>query len=316
MSPAQRQPFLAKIALVHLAVPTAAHPCQRRERSCRRLVSGLSPACRLPRRRPRAGRPAASPAPARSGAAERRRRAMQRPASTCRYFGIIVLFPSLRPRERQVQQQVLRLQPQAVVRDPSPSPSIPAARRSPDASPPDRRIAARTGTAAAPVRSSSTSTPIVQIVEQRARLGVESDVPDPARIVDLALRRDGDVDRQEMRDPALQHAAQRGERGLAAIEADRQVEALVARPVGVGIVFATARRDRRFVPACGSAPAIRRGCRSRRSSRAARPSASSAAITAPSRHAIFWTRNSISAARASIGSASAPRMCRSRICVS
>ena len=57
---------------------------------------------------------------------------------------------SLRPRERQVEQQVLRLQLAAATRRPSPCRGRPAGRRAPDACPPVRRTPAGTGTAAAP----------------------------------------------------------------------------------------------------------------------------------------------------------------------
>jgi len=73
---------------------------------------------------------------------------------------------------------------------------------------------------------------IVQVIEQRARLGVETDVPYPPLVVDLALRPDRDCDAQEMRDPLLQDAAERIERGAPAIQADGEIVALVAIPVG------------------------------------------------------------------------------------
>ena len=155
---------------------------------------------------------------------------------------------------------------------------------------------------------------IVQVVEQRARLGVEPDVPDPALVVDLALRADRDGHAQHVRDPFLQHAAERVERRPPAVQADREIVPLVAVPVGRRVARRRACRDRPCAAASGSAAAARPGCRTRRSTPAARPSPSSAAITAPSGvTAIFCGRNSISAARASIGSAAAPRMCRSRI---
>src|ERR1700676_4799444 len=72
---------------------------------------------------------------------------------------------------------------------------------------------------------------IVKVVQHTARLRIQPYVPDPARVLDFALRRDRYLNRQKMRDPALQHVRQRGERRLAAIEADRQVETFVALPV-------------------------------------------------------------------------------------
>src|ERR1022692_385534 len=53
-----------------------------------------------------------------------------------------------------------------------------------------------------------------------------------------------------MRDPALQHAAERRERGLSAIEADRKIETLVALPVAVCIVL------RQHVEVDGSGPCL------------------------------------------------------------
>ncbi len=158
---------------------------------------------------------------------------------------------------------------------------------------------------------------IVQVVQHAARLGVEPHVPHPLVVVDAALRHDAHVDGEEVRDPLLEHAAQRLERRLAAVQADRQVVALVAVPVVVGVLGATARRGRPSVSAPIACATARRGCRSPRSSRRARrfrrrppspchPPArrSSAAGTASRRRAPRSDRPR------------SPRMWRSRICVS
>src|SRR6478672_1178325 len=118
----------------------------------------------------------------------------------CRYVEVIVRLSSLRPRQRQIQQQVLRLQAKTVL----------AIHRHRQVYRPsgDRRTH-RGGIGKAQREQAQQPFPplvgdidaVVQIVEQGACLGVEPDMPDPARVDDLPLRRDGDVYRQEMGDP-------------------------------------------------------------------------------------------------------------------
>ena len=60
---------------------------------------------------------------------------------------------------------------------------------------------------------------------------VEPDVPNPALVVDLACRSDPDADAEKMKNPALEHAAEAIDPRLTAVERQRKVEALVARPV-------------------------------------------------------------------------------------
>src|SRR4026207_334401 len=59
---------------------------------------------------------------------------------------------------------------------------------------------------------------VEKIVEDAARFGVEADVPPPMRVVDRALRPDRHGSAMEVRDPALWHAGQRGQRGLTSLE--------------------------------------------------------------------------------------------------
>ena len=69
------------------------------------------------------------------------------------------------------------------------------------------------------------------------------DLPKPAedatihlRVVDAPLRADPHLDAEEVPHPALEHPAERVERGLPAVQAHRQVVALVALPVVVRVV--------------------------------------------------------------------------------
>src|SRR4030095_7969867 len=72
---------------------------------------------------------------------------------------------------------------------------------------------------------------IVQIVQQRARLDINGDVPYPAGAFDLAPRADRHLDREKMRDPALEHTAERVERRGSSIQAHGEIEMLVTPPV-------------------------------------------------------------------------------------
>ncbi len=78
---------------------------------------------------------------------------------------------------------------------------------------------------------------IVQIVEQRARLGIEPDVPDPARILDLGTWPDRHLGPEKMRDPALQQPAQPFERAPSAVQVHGEVVLIVPIPVGRGVVL-------------------------------------------------------------------------------
>ena len=64
-----------------------------------------------------------------------------------------------------------------------------------------------------------------------AGLGVQSDVPHPVFVVDRPLLEDLHLDTQEVPDPFLEHARQRIERRLAAVQAHREIVALVAAPI-------------------------------------------------------------------------------------
>ena len=116
---------------------------------------------------------------------------------------------SLKPRERQVEQQVLRLQLAAGCRRPSPSRDRPAGPRSPAACRRDRRTRAGTGTAAAP------SAPRRRRRDCTGRSAARSPRRRGPRATPSARRRSraaGAIvtrDAEEMRDPAL---AARGQR--------------------------------------------------------------------------------------------------------
>ena len=62
-------------------------------------------------------------------------------------------------------------------------------------------------------------------------------MPYPVCVVDFPLRADRDLDREKMRDPALQHTTERIERPPATVQAHRKVEALIPAPIGRGIVL-------------------------------------------------------------------------------
>src|SRR5439155_19842321 len=62
-------------------------------------------------------------------------------------------------------------------------------------------------------------------------------MPYPACVVDFPLRADRDLNREKMRDPALEHATERIEGSPATIQAHGKVEALIPAPVGNGIVL-------------------------------------------------------------------------------
>src|SRR5258706_12898582 len=64
-----------------------------------------------------------------------------------------------------------------------------------------------------------------ELVQDRGRLGVEADVPRPARLFDLADRLDLDLRSQEMQHPGLHDAAKRIQRRTAIGEADHGVVA-------------------------------------------------------------------------------------------
>src|ERR1044071_8745543 len=77
-----------------------------------------------------------------------------------------------------------------------------------------------------------------ELVQDRGGLGVEPDVPGPARLLDLADGRPPDAQRQEVPDPFLQYASKGVERRPPVGEAHHRVVLRLALPVesGVGAV--------------------------------------------------------------------------------
>jgi hypothetical protein len=75
----------------------------------------------------------------------------------------------------------------------------------------------------------------VEVVEQRAALGVEPQVPDPLLVADLLHRLDRDFDLEEVPHPGLEHPAERVEPGAAEVQHQRRVVALVPGPVERGV---------------------------------------------------------------------------------
>src|SRR3546814_2794367 len=59
---------------------------------------------------------------------------------------------------------------------------------------------------------------VVEIVQQGVSFGVQPDVPDPALVGDLLHRLNGDANVVEVRDPALQHAAERVQPGAGEVQ--------------------------------------------------------------------------------------------------
>ena len=159
-----------------------------------------------------------------------------------------------------------------------------AARRSPGACRRDSRSRARNRHSEAPHPLLVDVDPIVQVVQER-----RSPRRRGRRATPTARRRSRapgsivTVDAQEMRDPALEHAAQRVERRAPAIQADRRSRGARRAPSTsaalsvVEHVEIDGARRRLVLPR-----EARRGCRSRRSSRSSSTVTSSAAITAPS----------------------------------
>src|SRR5687768_5633418 len=74
-----------------------------------------------------------------------------------------------------------------------------------------------------------------QLVQDRGRLGVEADVPGPARLLDLFHGLHVDAGVQEMEHPGLDHAAERVERRPSVGQADHRVVARLALPVERGV---------------------------------------------------------------------------------
>src|SRR3546814_2501730 len=71
---------------------------------------------------------------------------------------------------------------------------------------------------------------VVEIVQQGVSFGVQPDVPDPALVGDLLHRLNGDANVVEVRDPALQHAAERVQPGAGEVQVQHGVVAAVAAP--------------------------------------------------------------------------------------
>ena len=167
------------------------------------------------------------------------------------------------------------------------------------------------------IRSSSTSTRLYRSFSTPL---ASASSPTCHTHLSSSMRRSGTMRTSTARKCAIHRSSTRhsaSSAGLSAIQADREVVPLVAVPVVRGVLA----REHVEVDRCAWAPigcaAARQGFRSRRSSR--RPRQSRRRRPSPRRRpssAIFCVRNSISAARASTGSASSPRTWRSRICVS
>src|SRR3546814_17073916 len=77
----------------------------------------------------------------------------------------------------------------------------------------------------------------LEIVQQGVSFGVQPDVPDPALVGDLLHRLNGDANVVEVRDPALQHAAERVQPGAGEVQVQHGVVADVEAPVERRVVL-------------------------------------------------------------------------------
>ena len=76
------------------------------------------------------------------------------------------------------------------------------------------------------------------VVQNAAGLRIQPDMPDPVIVRDLAVDLDAHRQLQEMRNPALQHAAQGIQRRLAMVEPQHQIKVFAARPIDLLVVLA------------------------------------------------------------------------------
>ncbi len=82
--------------------------------------------------------------------------------------------------------------------------------------------------------------PGVQVVQNAAGLRIQPDMPDPLLVHDLTVGLDAHRQLQEMRNPALQHAAQGIQRRLAMVEPQHQIKMFAARPSSAALIWSTA----------------------------------------------------------------------------
>ena len=82
----------------------------------------------------------------------------------------------------------------------------------------------------------SSSSPFHSASPIAGRLGIEADIPGEIDVGRLDQRLDLDLDREQMRDPPLDHLAERREPAPPGGEIERHVEEVAALPIGFGIV--------------------------------------------------------------------------------